>query len=326
MECLNEKKQYSNFHAFWLLVLGLSIMRGRINNEQLEKLDTEKIINIEGPSGGPTSGIIKNFMQEYWWKQLAKRGKKASKEKPSVSQNIYNYSFNNNLSKGKELNQEKNNPEESAAAQVAVLTDMYTENLKMGFLYGCDSEEYKKIEQKIAEYSRTITLQVSMAILGILGTAALRAMTELNLVFQNDKQRALEVINSIKQREEQRMLNHDKENVVTSQPNRVIYRYCVSISRAFQFEGKTMNVKAIFRCEIDLEKISAKFRYNNTFGLENVSFHDLTCAPETTTIISAQREVVSSYIKQNRIALFGEGAGQKSIDNFFNWYDNIGYL
>lgn len=55
--------------------------------------------------------------------------------------------------------------------------------------------------------------------------------------------------------------------------------------------------------------------YGKGFEIYNV--------PNTAVNLLLNREEITTYINENLTNVFREGAGQKSLDNFFKWFDRI---
>ena len=190
---------------------------------------------------------------------------------------------------------------------------LYIEQFKAALLYGDDSSQYKEFEKNTKEFSRGFTLDKRLAQPSILATAALRAVEELKRDPSNIPLMKATAAKNIVARKQ----DHDKE-LVTYNKN----RYRTNVSRVFTKDGQTIKVYAFFDVDID-EKKETAYIYHQTSSTTNENIEVKWVSGKLKTVImSSKRVELLTYLKNNLVLLFGEGAGEKSIDNFFKWYDS----
>lgn len=212
--------------------------------------------------------------------------------------------------------------ERKTEEQIQALTAMYTQASKTEMLYGYNSKQCQTINQQIDEYSKNLTYQASMSLLVLVPNAMMKATAEL----QKDPIKAAMVA----ERRAFEKLNHDTERIKTIEKSffgeavsdyQMLY-YGATISRAFPHDGQTMNIRSKLRCEIDIIKGIVALEYININGLEDLDLTDFYKLQPIITL-PLNRDDIANYINHNLTTIFGVGAGQKSIDNFFNWYDEV---
>ena len=207
--------------------------------------------------------------------------------------------------------------------QIETLTLLQTAEFEAEYLYGFNSEQCKVITQQIKEYFKDLTHETAMSLIAI-GVKAILAAKEIIL---NDPVKSAIFV----QRQAIEKLNHDTErisNIDQDFSNENISEYCplgysVAISRAFPQDGQTMNVRATFRCEIYILQGTVKIEYRSVNTFESINQSEFTQSPSTVADFPINRDYIFKYLNDNLIAVFGEGATQKSLNNFFNWYDEV---
>lgn len=211
--------------------------------------------------------------------------------------------------------------------QIQLLTDLYDMASIAELLYGYNSEQCQTINREIKECSKNLTLPVTMALVGISINSMLKAASEI----KKDPQKAA----LFAERQAIEKLNKDVERIYTSNKyfagesfkgkNILAKLYQVIISRTFLHNGQIKQVSAKFECDahVELETVTLRYRSTSDLNLLKENHYSLNKIPETVVKMPIGRNSIADYLNQNLNAVFGDGAKQKSIDNFFEWYDEV---
>lgn len=202
--------------------------------------------------------------------------------------------------------------------QIKVLTDMYTEQARVSLIYGANSQQNIILERQIEEYSKGLTYQAGgMTSLNIAVNAYSKVYAEL-------RKDPVNVARIAENRITETMTPHDREKIRVFEKDGWYREYRSSISRAFEQDGQMINIHAHFMCTAYIGKDTLTAAYYSRRTTERNQFRELNTPTEQIFIdIPRNRSDLVDYLNEKLTILFGEGAEQLSLDNFFNWYDSV---